>query len=587
MNLGIRSKLLLVWLGPVAVAMVVAVVYLGGALDRLLVDRIRADLLVRLELCEREASAAAAGDTAPRWNVLAHDLGRRAHARVTFIGPDGAVLGDSELDDPAVARLESHADRPEVRLALATGPAAVTRHSATLGYRMMYAAAPFRRDAELAGVVRIAVPLREVDETVAALRRLLLLAGLLGMGAAALMAVIATHLVSRSLRHLTRAAGRMAAGDLEVRTHPTGNDEVAALGHALDQLADSLSHSLGEIREERDLLDRILSGMQEGILLLDGNGLVELVNPSLREMLLLGADGVGRPLLEVVRHAALKDLLERSRQTDETVTGEIEVGGLRPRRLLVHARKLAGEPAGLLVVFVDVTELRRLETMRRDFVANVSHELRTPIAAVRSAAETVRGAAASDAEATAHFLDMIDRNAERLQRLVEDLLDLSRIESREFKLTLEPVPVGPAVERASQLFRDRAVARWVKLLTDAPPDLPSARADRRALEQVLTNLVDNATKYCTEGATVTVRATRDGSMLRIAVTDTGPGIEERHLPRLFERFYRVDAGRSRELGGTGLGLSIVKHLVDAMGGVVSVESTVGVGSTFTVSLPVA
>jgi two-component system phosphate regulon sensor histidine kinase PhoR len=583
---GIRSRLLLVWLGPILVAMVVAVVYLGGALDRLLVNRVRDDLLVRLELCELEASAAAAAPT-PGWIPLAHDLGRRAHARVTIIGADGRVLGDSELDDAAVARLERHHDRPEIQRALAAGPFAVTRHSATLGYRMMYAAAPFRRGHEIAGVVRLAVPLREVDETVRSLRGLLALAGLLGLGAAVVLAVVASHLVSRSLRHLTAAAGRMAAGDLEVRTRADGSDEVANLGRALDRLADNLSHSLAEVREERDLLDRILTGMREGILLLDGAGAVELVNPALREMLLLDAGAVGRPLLEVIRHAALKELLERTRQAEETVTGEIEVGGLRPRRLLVHARRLAGEPAGLLVVFVDVTELRRLETIRRDFVANVSHELRTPIAAVRSAAETVRGPAAGDPEATAHFLEMIDRNAERLQRLVEDLLDLSRIESREFKLSPEPVPLPPVVERVLQLARDRAVVRWVTLVTEVPADLPPVRADRRALEQVLTNLVDNATKYCTEGAKVFVRATRDGALLRVAVVDTGPGIEERHLPRLFERFYRVDPGRSRELGGTGLGLSIVKHLVEAMGGVVSVESAVGEGSTFTVSLPAA
>jgi two-component system, OmpR family, phosphate regulon sensor histidine kinase PhoR len=585
-NLGIRSKLLLVWLGPVAVAMAVAVVYLGGALDRLLVDRIRADLIVRLELCEREAAVAAA-EAAPRWNALAHDLRRRAHARVTITDPAGRVLGDSDLDDAAVARLESHADRPEVQQALAAGPAALTRHSATLGYRMMYAAAHFRRGPDTAGVVRLAMPLREVDETVAGLRRLLALAGLLGLGAAALLAVIASHLVSRSLRHLTEAAGRMAGGDLEVRTPATGTDEVAALAHALNQLADNLSRSLREVREERDLLDRILSGMREGVLLLDGAGAIELVNPALREMLLLGADAVGRPLLDVIRLAALKELLERSRQAEETVTGEIEVGGLRPRRLLVHARRLAGEPAGLLVVFVDVTELRRLETIRRDFVANVSHELRTPIAAVRSAVETVRGAAAGDAEATAHFLEMIERNAERLQRLVEDLLDLSRIESREFKLAPEPVALQPVIERALQPFSGRAVTRWVRLVTDVPEGVPPARADRRALEQVLTNLVDNATKYCSEGATVTVRATRAGAQVRIAVADTGPGIEARHLGRLFERFYRVDTGRSRELGGTGLGLSIVKHLVEAMDGTVVVESEVGVGSTFAVTLPAA
>jgi two-component system phosphate regulon sensor histidine kinase PhoR len=589
-KLGIRAKLFLVWLGPVLLALVVAAIFLGRALDRLLVDRIAADLMVRLTLCERDASAHARSG-APRWNVLAHDLGRRAHARVTLIDAAGAVLGDSELDDAAVARIESHAGRPEVRAALERGRGVSTRHSATLGRRMMYAALRFHRGDAVAGVVRISLPLTEVDDAVAGLHRLLLLAGLLALLAGVAMAMVAAQVVSRSLRHLTVTAGRMAAGDLSVRTHPRGSDEVAALGRALDRLADSLSQSLGQVRGERDLLDRILTGMQEGVLLLDGAGTVELVNPALRAMLLLGADAVGRPLLEVIRHAALKDLLERAREVEATrpaetaVSAEIEVAGLRPRRLLVHARPLAGEPAGLLVVFVDVTDLRRLETLRRDFVANVSHELRTPITAVRSAAETLRGPAAGDPAAATHFLEMIDRNAERLQRLVEDLLDLSRIEAREYQLSLAATAVAPTVERTLALFRDRAAAREVRLAAAVPADLPAVRADRRALEQVLTNLVDNATKYCSRGAAVTVAATPDATVVRLTVADTGPGIEARHLPRLFERFYRVDAGRSRELGGTGLGLAIVKHLAEAMGGSVAVDSEVGRGSTFTVTLP--
>jgi two-component system phosphate regulon sensor histidine kinase PhoR len=360
---------------------------------------------------------------------------------------------------------------------------------------------------------------------------------------------------------------------------------VAVLGRALDGLAESLSATLTTLRAERDLLGRILESMQEGVLVADRAQRILLVNPGLRAMLLLPADVTGKTPLEVIRNADLQSLLDAATAVPEGSSGEIEIGGPKPRRLMVHTRALAGEAGGLLAVFVDVTAMRKLESMRRDFVANVSHELRTPIAAVRSAAETVRGAAASDPEARTHFLEMIDRNAERLQRLVEDLLDLSRIESREFKLSPEPVALQPAVERALQLFGDRAVTRWVRLVAEVPAGLPPARADRRALEQVLTNLVDNATKYCTEGATVTVRAARQGGTVRVAVADTGPGIEERHLPRLFERFYRVDAGRSRELGGTGLGLSIVKHLVEAMNGAVTVESTVGSGSTFTLSLP--
>ena len=250
----------------------------------------------------------------------------------------------------------------------------------------------------------------------------------------------------------------------------------------------------------------------------------------------------------------------------------------------MRAAALPGDPGGVLAVFVDVTELRRLESVRRDFVANASHELRTPVAAVRSAAETLRSAA-SDPAAAARFSDIIERNAERLERLIADLLELSRIESREFQLSPEPLEIAPVVHHVLSLHRHRAEQKRIELATEFAAGLPSARADRRALEQVFGNLVDNALKYCPEGARVTVRVSPENSTLRVAVADTGPGIDPKHLPRLFERFYRVDAGRSRELGGTGLGLSIVKHLVVAMGGTVGVESAPGQGTTFTFTLP--
>jgi two-component system phosphate regulon sensor histidine kinase PhoR len=310
------------------------------------------------------------------------------------------------------------------------------------------------------------------------------------------------------------------------------------------------------------------------------------VNPALRQMLLLGADCVGKVPFDVIQNEELKNLIEGA--TTSTQAAEIELFGIKPRRLLVRVVPLAGEPGGVLAVFVDVTDIRRLESMRKDFVANASHELRTPVTAVRSAAETLRFAMESDPESASHFLDIIERNAERLQRLVEDLLDLSRIESREFRLAFEDEELGSLVGQVVGLFRERAEKKQIRLTADVPAGTPLAHVDARAFEQVLTNLVDNALKYSPERASVVVRVReeerRDRKLLRVSVIDTGPGIEERHLPRLFERFYRVDTGRSRELGGTGLGLSIVKHLCDALGGSIGVESTVGKGSTFSFTL---
>ncbi len=588
MTLGVRAKLFLVSLGIIVVSVLALDAYLRSAFDEALTERIKDDLLVRLGLLEREASASTIDlDDTAAWDALADDLGRRAHARATFIRVDGRVIGDSEVLAADLAEVENHATRSEVAEALVGASGFHTRRSATVNRRMLYVAVPFFRDAKLIGVARLAMPLDEIDVAVIRVRRILAVGFLLALGVAVLMSTGAAHFMSRVVRRLTEAARRMAAGDLSVRTRVGGRDELGELGRTLDQLADGLSSSLGELRAERDLLGRILEGMQEGVLVLDAERRVLLVNPALRSMLLLGADVIGKSPIEVVRNADLQSIIDRALSGDAAATGEIEVGGLKPRQLLVHAAALSGEPRGLMAVFVDVTEMRRLESLRKDFVANVSHELRTPVASVLSAAETVRGSAHGDPAATAGFLEMIERNARRLHDLVEDLLDLSRIESREIKLNLEALPVAAFCRQVIALVAERAAARRIVLRVDLPATVPAVRADRRAFEQTLVNLLENAIKYCPVGAEVVLRAAPVGRLLRLQVVDTGPGIEPRHLPRLFERFYRVDPGRSRDMGGTGLGLSIVKHLVEAMGGAVDVESTVGKGSTFSFTVPIA
>lgn len=583
MRLGVRAKLFLLSLGLIVASVFAGYSYLRGALEASLLESVRADLTVRARLVAREIADAPA--TSPEsWQELARDLGQRAEGRVTLIRADGTVFGDSDLTFAELRAVENHRDRPEVAAALAGGTGESVRHSTTVRQRMLYLAVPFERSGERAGVARVALSLSRVDAAVADLRRLALIAALLAIGVAVILSSAAAQLVWRDAHALTEAARRMAGGDLATRTRRSSHDELGELGRALDQLASSLSSTLSELRSERDRVSGILGGMQEGVLLLDRDGRVALVNPALCEMLLLPSDARGKSPLEVIRHAELKALLDECVESDEARSREIELGGLKPRRLLVRAAPLAGEQGGTLAVFVDVTDMRRLETMRRDFVANVSHELRTPVTAIRSAAETLDGALDRDPEAARRFVEIIDRNAERLRELVEDLLDLSRIESQKYQLAFVGLDLGEVAARLLELFRDRADRKRIRLVSAVPSDLPQIYADPKALDHVLTNLIDNAVKYCPDGTTVSVRAAVEGDRVRVVVADDGPGIEPRHLPRLFERFYRVDAGRSRELGGTGLGLSIVKHLVEAMGGTASVESQLGAGTEFAFTL---
>jgi two-component system phosphate regulon sensor histidine kinase PhoR len=582
--LGIRGKLFLASLAVIGLATLAGEHFLTRALEAQLVEGIRADLLVRARLvAQRAAEALRSGEAIAANDALADELGAAAGVRVTLVHRDGTVLGDSEVERQRVGSLENHGQRPEIAQAMASGDGSAVRTSNTVHARLLYVAVPIVRDDQVLGAARVAMPLKHIEQTLNDFRASLALAALFALVIAALLSGLAAQLVSRNVRALTGAARRMANGDLSLRTRVGGHDEIGALGAALDQLARSLSRSMEEVRSERDLVNGILHGMAEGVLVVGADGRIVLTNPALKAMLLLAADPHGKYVLHLIRNADLIELLERAR-SGETPEMELELAGLMPRRVLVRAVALHGEPKSVLAVFVDVTELRRLESVRRDFVANASHELRSPLTTIRAAAETL-SSIEDDPEGTRRFAALIERNAERLQNLVDDMLELSRIESRELQLQPETIALEPLAERVVAQQAHRAQLKAIAIERDVAA-VPAVQADRRALEHVLGNLLDNALKYCPEGSRVRIAATVDEDRVRVAVSDNGPGIGAEHLPRLFERFYRVDAGRSRELGGTGLGLAIVKHLIEAMGGTVAVDSRPGAGSTFSFTLPV-
>jgi len=580
LKLGLRARLIGLALGVVVVSAALADVELRPALEAHLMRNLEREVSGRAQLVAAlaEAQKPSTLDT-DALTGLAKGLSREARGPVELLRVDGQPIAISDGVLPSLRR----ANEPDFVAARAAARGRGAPGFVVEG-RRVYSAAPFQLADGSEAVVRVSQSLTAVDEALAEFRAALTAAALLSFVLLAVAASSMERMTARGLAALNEVARRMVAGDLDARSGLEGDEALPSLGRTLDKLARGLSSSLQDLRAERDRMAGILEGMQEGVILLDSKRRIVVLNPALREMLLLPADAIGKPLLEVVRNAELRDLFDQAAGDDEPTTLEVEIGNIKPRRLLARVARMPGEQRQLVAVFVDVTEVRRLESMRRDFVANVSHELRTPVTSIRSAAETLIDGAAKDPQASEAFIGIIDRNAARLQQLVEDLLDLSRIESRGFRLSFEAIELKPLFSQVLGLFRERASKKSVGLEERTLGDLPKVRADRRAMEHVLTNLIDNAVKYCGPGTHVWLNVVATHDTVTISVGDDGPGIDERHLPRVFERFYRVDAGRSRDVGGTGLGLSIVKHLVEAMGGSVSVESQLNQGTTFSFTL---
>jgi two-component system phosphate regulon sensor histidine kinase PhoR len=588
----IAVKLTLTLVGFVALAVVVAGLYLNHALEAFAVDALEARLGTAGALLHDEARALVLR-RAPAEAVRAFAVraAQPTGSRITVIAPDGLVLGDSDIAAAELRRLENHAARPEVRAALGGAVGRDLRQSVSINAPLLYVALPLRDGARVVGVLRLALPLSAVTDAYGALHRVMLAGGLVALAVAFAIGRFVAARVTRPVVEMQAAARRMSDGDFSARARVRSVDELGALGRALNVMIARLREKIDDVEAERAKARAILDGMVEGVIAVDGHEAIVLMNERARAMFGVGSGrGEGKPLTEVVRNAELHEIFRAGRTGATAAPLQRELRLRHPADRLVQVQvvplRVAGAEPGVVMVLHDVTALRRLEQVRTEFVANVSHELRTPLTAIQGYLETLLGGALEERENARRFLDIAFRHTERLGRLLNDLTDLSNIELG--KVTLRPaaVRVREVVDSVLELVRPRADAGRVGLIADIQPPALTAHADHDRLAQILINLADNAIKYTPENGWVTIAARMlDADRAEIRVRDTGVGIPRADLPRITERFYRVDKARSRELGGTGLGLAIVKHLVLAHGGELTIESELGEGTTVRFTLP--
>ncbi len=506
-------------------------------------------------------------------------------ARVTVIAADGTVLADSQ-EDPR--QMGNHAGRPEVQQALASGEGRAVRSSSTVNREMLNLAARFDRPGQAPVVLRVGMPLGPVQQELVAIRRRLLIGLLAVLVVAGGITLGFSRQFARRVERLKEFSARVAEGDFRPMPVRHRGDELDALAHDWNETARRLAELVQTLTEERNRTEAILASMGEGVAVVDADRRIVFCNHAFCNAVqwAQGPCG-GRPLVEVVRQVELVTAVEQALAGQSLRLEDVLIGSVPQRVFAVTAAPVRGGAThAAVLVLHDVTESRRLERVRRDFVANVSHELKTPLTAIQGFAETLLSSASEDPQTRHRFLEIIRDHAVRLGRLTDELLTLSSIEAG--KLTLEMAPVAPKqiLEPCLELTRLRAAGRQLAITAELPGELPAVRGDLQRLQQVLQNLLDNAVQYTPDGGRITVRVfPRDGEVV-FEVADTGIGIPEADQPRIFERFYRVGAARSREVGGTGLGLSIAKHLVEAHGGRIWVESEVGRGSRFFFAVPV-
>ena len=578
-TLSLRARLLIAHAAVVAAALIAMALFAGAEQRRWIEQQSRATLeRVVLQM---------AGHLPERadWDALADSLGAESDYRVTLIDATGRVIGDSQVAGDELANVENHAGRPEVRAALHGATGSASRRSRTVAQELLYVAVPVPSlGARPVAVARVAEPLVGIARLDASLLRLSFLAGVAALLISVPLLLWVTGWQTGRVRAIAGASERVGEGDFSVRAPERPDDELGRLGAGINRMARELGMRVESLARERDQGSRVLERMVDGVALIDAHGHILRANSALSTLLSVEPPESGTPLGEFARLPELVKLVESARTSDGPVESAIRAWAPGPKLLRSTAVRLDRDGDSAIVLIVhDLTEAERVNRMRQDFVANVSHELRTPLTSMLGYAETLLHGGLEDLEHREGFVRIIRDQTERLQALVDDLLSLAELEQPSARLRLGPFDLREAAERELETVRERAQRAGLTLELDAPERI-EVTADRVRLEQVLANLLDNALKY-TERGGITVSVGGNRTRAWCVVRDTGVGIPEEDQPRIFERFYRVDKARSRELGGTGLGLSIVKHIVTLHGGEVSVTSAPGRGSTFRFEIP--
>jgi two-component system phosphate regulon sensor histidine kinase PhoR len=511
---------------------------------------------------------------------VAKTIGKEIQARITLIATDGTVLGDTDQDP---LTMENHATRPEVIEALASGVGESTRYSTTVGRTMIYVAVPVASQGRVLGVARVALSLAAVESAVNSATTTIAWA----MAIATLLVIILTaviaRMITRPVRQITKAAEGIASGKLDQQIKIQTHDEIGRLGHTFNEMSLRLKKMMTTIDDERSKLATVLSSLTDGIVMTDPEGSIVLANPAAEHLFNFNeAKAKGQPLIKVVHDYEIDEVLKKCLGTSREQTAQLDSSTGRFLRVIA-VPLLAGKLSGVLLLFQDLTEMRSLQTMRREFVGNISHELRTPLAAIKAIIDTLQDGAIDDKQAARDFLNKVDVEVDGMTQIVAELTELSRIETGRIKLELEPVNINSLIEEVAARLSPQAERQQVSLSTELSSDLPLVQADKERIQQVILNIVHNAIKFTPSGGRVAISTKLDGESVVARVSDTGIGISKDDLPHIFERFFKAD--KSRSTSGTGLGLAIAKHIVQTHGGSIWVESEEGKGSMFSFSLP--
>jgi len=530
-------------------------------------------------------------DLYPMKEIQAHvgEIADIARARVTILDGEGKVIAET---DPEAAALGSHLERPEIQEARIRGRGSATRYSRTMKEEMIYVALPIQKGPDIIGYIRLARPLSDVRKTIEEFTAILLQSFLIILVSSVFVAFLFSRKLTTPIRDMEHFTERLRSGETPGTLMIRSSDEIGQLAENINYMVDELQKRIAALQEEKAKVEAAFSSALDGVLILDHQGRIETVNRGMWTM--IGEryrDLVGKTPLEAFRNLGLQKALDQYRSGGVPVSQEVELGEEEPVMLDVSITPVRGvdEAEGkTMLVFHDMTRLKKLERMRVDFVANVTHEIKTPLTAILGYVETLQEGAIEDRETAKKFLSAIARHAERLNRLVEDLLTISNTELGELHFSFESVALSGIAQSVLHMIQQKTGEKKIRIASAIPEDLPLIRADRDRLSQILINVLDNAVKFTPEGGTVSLSAApASGNEVVVKIADTGIGIPRDEIPRLGERFYRVDKTRSRELGGTGLGLSIVKHLMTAHKGRMEIESQLGRGTTVSLYFPIA